>query len=49
MQSFSVAVFSGVIATIFFFKAINIVKNNLYKLAIIESTQSGEVLFTILK
>lgn len=47
-QSLIVAVFSGVIATILFFKATDLVKNNTHNLAIIESTQAGEVLFSIL-
>ena len=48
LQSLIVAIFSGIIATILFFKATDIVSNNTHKLAIIESTQSGEVLFTLL-
>ena len=47
-QSFIVAIFSGVIATYLFFKATDMAKNNSRELAIVESTQSGEVLFTIL-
>lgn len=47
-QSLIVAIFSGVIATILFFKATDLVKNNSTNLAIIESTQSGEVIFTLL-
>lgn len=47
-QSFLVAIFSGVIATILFFKATDIVSKDTHKLAIIESTQSGEVVFTML-
>lgn len=47
-QSLIVAVFSGIIATILFFKATDIVSDNTYRLAIVESTQSGEVIFTIL-
>lgn len=47
-QSIIVAVFSGIIATILFFKATDIVSNDINKLAIIESTQSGEVIFTLL-
>ena len=47
-QSITVAIFSGVIATILFFKATEIVKNNSNELAVIEATQSGEVLFTII-
>ena len=48
VQSFIVALFSGVIATILFFKATDIVKSNPKQLAVIEATQSGEVLFTLL-
>lgn len=48
VQSFFVALFSGVIATLLFFKATNIVKHNLEQLAIIEATQCGEVIFTFL-
>ena len=48
MQSIIVAIFSGVIATILFFEATNMVKNNPKHLAIIEATQSGEVIFTLL-
>lgn len=47
-QSFSVAVFSGIIATILFFKATTIVKDDPKKLAVIEATQSGEVVFTLI-
>ena len=47
-QTFLVAIFSGVIATILFFKATDIVSKDAYKLAVIESTQSGEVIFTAL-
>lgn len=48
VQSLIVAIFSGVIATILFFKATDIVSNDTHKLAVIESTQSGEVIFTLL-
>jgi drug/metabolite transporter (DMT)-like permease len=47
-QSLLVALFSGVAATLLFFKATDLVKNNHCRLAVIESTQSGEVLFTLL-
>ena len=40
--------FSGVIATILFFEATSLVKNNPKQLAVIEATQSGEVIFTLL-
>lgn len=48
LQSFVVALFSGVIATILFFEATNLVKHNPKQLAVIEATQSGEVIFTLL-
>ena len=48
VQSLAVALFSGVIATILFFKATDLVKRNPRQLAVIEATQSGEVLFTLL-
>jgi drug/metabolite transporter (DMT)-like permease len=47
-QSFVVALFSGVIATLLFFEATNLTKHNAKQLAVIEATQSGEVLFTLL-
>lgn len=47
-KSLIVAVFSGIIATILFFKATDIVGSDTYKLAVVESTQSGEVVFTLL-
>lgn len=47
-QSFAVALFSGVVATLLFFIATDVVRENPKKLAIIEATQSGEVLFTLL-
>lgn len=48
LHALIVAVFSGIIATILFFKATDRVSNDIHKLAIIESTQSGEVIFTLL-
>lgn len=48
LQSICVALFSGVIATILFFKATDLVKDNPKQLAVIEATQSGEVIFTLL-
>lgn len=47
-MSVLVAVFSGVIATILFFKATDMIKNSPKQLAIIEATQSGEVVFSLL-
>lgn len=48
VQSVSVALFSGVVATLLFFEATNLVRHNPKQLAIIEATQAGEVLFTLL-
>lgn len=47
-QSFIVALFSGIVATLLFFKATDLVKDNHRQLAVIEATQSGEVVFTLL-
>lgn len=47
-QSFFVAFFSGLIATILFFKATDLVCHSPKNLAIIESTQAGEVIFTLI-
>ncbi len=46
--SLIVALSSGLIATYLFFTATDMVKKNAKQLAIIEATQSGEVLFTFL-
>lgn len=48
LQSLIVAVFSGVVATLLFFEATNLVKHNHRQLAVVEATQAGEVLFTLL-
>lgn len=48
LQSFLVALFSGVIATLLFFKATDSVKTNQKQLAVVESTQAGEVIFALL-
>ena len=48
LQSLIVAVFSGVVATLLFFEATNLVKHNHKQLAVVEATQAGEVLFTLL-
>ncbi len=48
LQSFIVALFSGVIATMLFFEATRLVQNNAKQLAVIEATQSGEVVFTLI-
>ena len=47
-QSLIVAVFSGVVATVLFFTATDLAKNNLHHLAAVEATQSGEVVFTLI-
>lgn len=48
IQSAGVALFSGVIATVLFFYATDLVKKNEKQLAVVEATQSGEVVFTLL-
>lgn len=48
IQSLIVAIFSGIISTVLFFKATDLVSSNPDNLAIIESTQAGEVIFTVL-
>ena len=48
LQSLVVAVFSGIIATLLFFEATNLVRSNPRQLAVIEATQAGEVIFTLL-
>ncbi len=47
-QAFCVSIFAGIIATLLFFKATDLVKSDPKKLAVIESTQSGEVIFTLI-
>jgi len=47
-QSFLVAVFSGIVATVLFFKATDMVSSRIHSLAVIESTQAGELVFTLL-
>jgi uncharacterized membrane protein len=46
-QSLIVAVCSGVIATVLFFSATDMVKGSVHKLAAIEATQAGEIIFTV--
>ncbi|MEW8970633.1 MAG: multidrug resistance efflux transporter family protein, partial [Mesobacillus sp.] len=46
-QSLLVAITSGVIATVFFFKATDLVRGNMQKLAAVEATQAMEVLFAL--
>ena len=48
IQSMVVALFSGVIATVLFFEATDMVKNNHRQLAVVEATQCGEVIFTLI-
>ncbi|MEO2075534.1 MAG: multidrug resistance efflux transporter family protein [Bacillus sp. (in: firmicutes)] len=48
MQSSLVAISSGVIATVLFFQATDIVRGDMQRLAAVEATQSMEVLFAIL-
>lgn len=47
IQSGLVAICSGVIATVFFFHATDLVRGNMRKLASVEATQSVSVLFTL--
>jgi drug/metabolite transporter (DMT)-like permease len=46
-QSLLVALFSGVIATVLFFKATDMERGNMQKLAAVEATQSLEVVFAL--
>ncbi len=46
-QTFIVAIFSGIIATVLFFYATELVQNDTEKLAGVEATQSGEVVFAL--
>jgi drug/metabolite transporter (DMT)-like permease len=48
LQSLLVALFSGVIATVLFFMATDLVRGNMQKLAAVEATQSIEVVFALL-
>lgn len=47
-QSFIVALFAGVIGTLFFFAATNLVRYDMHKMASIEATQATEAVFTLL-
>ena len=49
IQSFGVALFSGTLGTVVFFHATDLVKSDPRQLALIEATQCGEVLFTLLE
>lgn len=46
-QALLVALFSGIIATVLFFMATDLVRGNMPKLAAVEATQSMEVLFAL--
>ncbi|MCQ2500806.1 MAG: multidrug resistance efflux transporter family protein [Lachnospiraceae bacterium] len=48
VQALGVAVFSGVIATVLFFRATDMVRQDARALAAVEATQCGEVIFTLL-
>lgn len=48
VQSGVVALFSGVIATVLFFHATDMVRGEPKKLALVEATQCGEVIFTLI-
>lgn len=48
VQSFLIALLAGVVATILFFAATDLMRDDPKKLAVIEATQSGEVIFTLL-
>ncbi|OAJ75338.1 hypothetical protein AYJ08_04920 [Brevibacillus sp. SKDU10] len=48
VQAILLALFSGVIASILFFLATDMAKNNMGLLAAVESTQSGTMIFTVL-
>ncbi len=47
-QSLIVAISSGVLATVLFFQATDLVRGNMQKLALVEATQSFEVLFAVI-
>ncbi|WP_129728397.1 DMT family transporter [Ectobacillus funiculus] len=47
LQCFFVAISSGVIATVLFFAATDLAKGDVRKLAAIEATQSGEIIFAV--
>lgn len=48
LQSFLIALLAGTVATILFFSATDMVKQDPRRLAVVEATQSGEVIFTVL-
>lgn len=47
VQSLIVALSSGVVATVLFFTATNMTKGNMHKLAAVEATQAGELIFSL--
>ncbi|WP_099157424.1 DMT family transporter [Virgibacillus ndiopensis] len=47
LQTFLVAISSGIIATVLFFYATELVNHDNHKLAAVEATQSGEVIFAL--
>lgn len=47
-QSALVSLFAGLTATLIFFEATRLVKDNPHRLALVESTQCGEVIFSLL-
>lgn len=48
MKASMVAIFSGTIATLVFFEATRLVKDNPQRIALVESTQCGELIFSFL-
>jgi drug/metabolite transporter (DMT)-like permease len=48
IQALIVALSSGVVATVLFFTATDLTKGDLHKLAAVEATQSGEIIFSLL-
>jgi drug/metabolite transporter (DMT)-like permease len=47
-QTFVVALFAGIVATLLFFRATDMVRDDPGHLAVVESTQSGELVFALL-
>lgn len=48
LQSLLVALTSGIVATVLFFQATDMAKGNAQRLAVVEATQAGEVVFAVL-
>ena len=48
IQAFLLALLAGTVATILFFQATDLVRDNPRQLAVVEATQSGEVIFTVI-